>query len=719
MNKKPLGIALKAALLAPVVPFAVAQEVGGQSAQGNPLEEVVVTGRKRTETLFDSPTPITAISQEVIDTLRMNDARDFITLVPNAFLQENNAGTARDISIRGVSTPTLFAESGVATYIDDVYASGFISYPTQFYDLERIEVLRGPQGALYGRNAVGGAMNVISARPDDEFGGNLRATFARYDRQEYEGMLNVPLGEKAAMRVVGWRTDQEEGAFFNPVAREYLDANESRGGRAVLTVRPTQALTATLIYEATDAESPGTALYFPTDGETPDAIPRDTHPRNAFQTERAVLNVDYSIAAGTFTLIAGTRSYELDGVEDTDLTGDNPFDLAQGLLGEQVLTRYNEVESDYAELRWLSPQLGPVSVLAGFSYLDESAVGDLLTDLPTVSSAFTGGTLPVTLGLQNDQSVESWAGFAEVTWDLSPTLSAIASARYTVDEKTVDFAFAPSEFASLLVGAAQTAQEDETFKQWTPGLTLAWEPADSLRLYGKVQTGFRAGGYNFNVGSAENLPYDEETSISYEIGAKSEVFDGRGVIGANLFLLEQDDVLVPLFDFTVPGPLGGYLANVSEAETLGLELEASLSLTPRLSLGGTLGWLDASFQGGTDSFGNNLDGNELPASRELTYTLTADYRLPLGNEVELFANAVYTYRDSGWNDVANSQPISEAEVLNAALGIEYRGFQLLGYVRNALDDRYEIAFGGFRPGGQVGVQTVEGEVYGMTLKYSF
>jgi iron complex outermembrane receptor protein len=111
---------------------------------------ITVTARKREESLFEVPGAISVVGGGQIEALRLQDARDALSLTPNAFLQENNAGTARDISIRGVSTPTLFAEPGVALYVDDVYASGFITYPTRFYDIERIEVLRGPQGSLYG-----------------------------------------------------------------------------------------------------------------------------------------------------------------------------------------------------------------------------------------------------------------------------------------------------------------------------------------------------------------------------------------------------------------------------------------------------------------------------------------------------------------------------------------------------------------------------------------
>ena len=697
---------------------AVAQEQPVNANAGLALEEVLVTARKRSETLFDSPGAISAIDLKQLDSLQMNDARDLLTLVPTAFLTENNAGTARDVNIRGVGTPNLFAEAGVATYIDEVYSSGFISYPTQFYDLERIEVLRGPQGALYGRNAVGGALNVISARPDQEFGGRLRAAAGRYDLTEYEGTINAPVTSAIGARITGWYTDQNEGEYYNPAVNEYIDANSSQGGRGVFSFAPGDSMSLDLIVEDTEARTPGTNLYFPDSGETKKTVARDDNPRNKFDVTRVAAIGNYELDIGTFTLVLGTRSYNLDGVEDTDLTADNPLNLALGQLGKQTTTRSNTVDSDYSELRWLSPQWGNFSYLAGVNYLDESAKGKTFTDLSGLSEGLTGGALPATLDLDNDQSLNSWAVFAEITYDIMPTLQAILSARYTEDEKKVDFTYDPSALMAGIIGADQASRENETFDNFSPGGILAWQPTDTLRVYGKVQTGFRAGGYNFNVGSVDNLPYDDETSINYEIGAKSEFWDGRALVAVNTFYLEQSDVLVPLFDFNSPGPLGGYLDNVAEAGTYGLEVEGTVRVLESLTAGFSMGWLDAEFTDGEDALGNDIKGNKLPSSRELTSAVTASYRETVFENIQLLADASYTYRDHGYADLSNDTEVSDAELLNASAGFEYRNVRVLAYVKNALDDDYDLAFG-FRAPGDLGVSKAEGETYGVSVVYEF
>ena len=290
--------------------------------------------------------------------------------------------------------------------------------------------------------------------------------------------------------------------------------------------------------------------------------------------------------------------------------------------------------------------------------------------------------------------------------------------RYTEDEKSVDFAYTPSTLLASLLGAEQTADESRTFDNFSPGFTLAWSPTDDLRLYGKVQTGFRAGGYNFNVGSIENLSYDEETSINYEIGAKHEFWGGRAIVAATGFFLEQEDVLVPLFDLTVPGPLGGYLANVAEAETYGVELEATVRALESLTLGASVGWLDATFTEGEDSFGNDLDGNTLPSARDLTYALTASYRQMVGEDFELLGDLSFTYRDEGYSDIQNTTEVSDAELLNLSAGFAFHGLQVLAYAKNVLDDDYDLAFG-FRPPASTGVISATGETYGISVQYTF
>lgn len=683
---------------------------------------IIVTARKREERLVDVPGPITALSPAQITDTRLQEPRDLLLQVPGAFLVENNAGTARDISIRGVGTPTLFAEPGVAMYVDEIYSSGFISFPTQFYDLERVEVLRGPQGALYGRNAVGGAVNVISRRPTKDFAGMIRGTVARYDRREIEAMANLPLGDSFGVRLSGLYIDQNKGEYLNTVTNEFIDKQDSFSGRAVASFRPAGGFSATLIYEHSDADTPGTALFFRDAGETPRTIRRDTQPRNSYNVDRLAAELAYeSESAGTFTLIAGGRDYKLSGVEDTDLSDNVIPNFGVGDLGQQITTRFNRVESRNVELRWLSPQWGSVSLLAGVTYLDESAVGDIATDLVSIRTFLGGGTVPFVLGIANDQELESWAGFLEADIELADDVSLIASARYTDDNKRVDFAFNPTPALGGFGLVPQTAKLTRGFNRFTPGLTLSWTPGNA-NIYAKVQTGFRAGGFNFNVANAANLEYGQETSVNYEIGAKTTLLDGKAMIGVSAYLLTQDHVLVPFFDFTAAPGLQGFLDNAGKAETWGVELEGSVTPIPGVTLGATLAYMDPKFTSGTFVKGlatvTPLDGLQLPATRKWSFSMNAEVRRPLTGSIDLVANAAYSNRSGGFQDVANAFRIGKIDLLNVSAGLDFGKFDVLAFVQNVGNNRFDIAFGGNR-NGTSGVTQAPGATYGVSMRVNF
>ncbi len=684
--------------------------------------EIIVTARKREERLVDVPGPITALSPSQITDARLQEPRDLLLQVPGAFLVENNAGTARDISIRGVGTPTLFAEPGVAMYVDEIYSSGFISFPTQFYDLERVEVLRGPQGALYGRNAVGGAVNVISKRPTGEFAGLVRGTLARYDRREIEAMANLPVSDSFGVRFSGLYIDQDKGEYLNTVTNEFIDRQDSISGRVVARFAPAGGFSATLTYEHTDANTPGTALFFRDAGETRRTIRRDTQPRNSYNVDRLAAELAYeSETAGTFSLIAGGRDYKLRGVEDTDLSANIIPNLATGDLGQQVTTRFNRVESRNVELRWLSPQWGAVSVLAGITYLDESATGDIATDLVSIRTFLGGGTVPFVLGIANDQSLESWAGFIEADIALADDISLIASARYTDDTKRVNFAFNPTPALAGFGLVPQTANLTRGFNRFTPGVTLSWTPGDA-NIYAKIQTGFRAGGFNFNVANAANLEYGQETSVNYEIGAKTTLLDGKALIGVSAYLLTQDDVLVPFFDFTAAPGLQGFLDNAGKAKTWGIELEGSVTPIEGVTLGGSLGWMNPEFTSGTFIRGlgtvTPLDGLQLPATREWSFSLNAEVRRPLTDSIDVIANAAYSNRSGGFQDVANAFRIGQIDLLNLSAGLDFGVFDVLAFVQNAGNNRFDIAFGGNR-NGTSGVTQAPGATYGVSARVNF
>lgn len=699
------GVCASVMAMAALSSPAMAREAG---AEETVLGDLVVTARKRSETVYDVPAPISVVSGDQIEALKLNDARDLVMMVPTAFLQEGIAGSSRDFNIRGVGTPSLFVEAGVAQYVDGVYASSFVSHPTQFYDLERVEVLRGPQGGLYGRNAVGGAVNILSKGPTDTFSTQIEATRANHDRFEARGILNVPVSDAFGVRATAWYIDQNDGEYLNPVTDQYLDAEDSAGLRLVSDLRLTPDLDMTIVGEITSASAPGTVPYFPGLGETGSNVPRDTQPVNDIETWRLSAEARLKTGVGDFTMIAGVRRYDLHGLEDTDLLSN------AGSAAQRIVVRDNVVDARYVELRWAGSIGEGIDLLGGVTYLNDDGVGRVLSVRP---GQLEPGGIPATVFFDNDQTLRSWSAFGEALIDVGPSVTLTLDLRYTRDKKTVDFALTPSPLTQGVFGPPQQRDLSETFENWSPGATLEWRPSDDFKVYAKAQTGFRAGGFNFNVAKVANLPYDEETSVNYEIGAKGRLFDGKLTWGASLFQLTQTDVLVSQFDLTATTGLQGYLANVGEAETTGFEFEFTARPIESLTLGGSVGVLDAEFTSGT-TFGAALAGNDLPASRPLTWSLYGLYERDLSADLGFRLNLSYAHRDSGYLDVTNATRMSESGVLNGTVALDFRNITIEGYVQNALDDRYDLTYGGFRSG-QFGIIRAPGERYGVTLRAKF
>ena len=744
--KTNLLLASSALALVTAMGAANAQTTGSQptgSAQAsanNGIEVVTVTAEKRVERIFDVAGPITAISGTQLDALHMQDARDALQLIPTAFLGEINDAQERDIQIRGVGTEQIFGEPGVALYMDDAFSNDFISYPTQFYDISRIEVLRGPQGALYGRDAVGGAVNIISNMPTDTFEGSVRADYMSYDREELVGMVNTPITDTMAARFVVWQTNQSQGEYYNSYLHEYMDKNDSLGGRATFKADLTSHLTLTLLAEGSWGNGPGTDLFFPGD-ETQTTILRDTEPRNHFDADRFVGRLVWDTSAGQFTLIAAHRDYNLTGIEDTDLSADFDPTSNNGFSGQEITYRKDAMHGNYAEARWLSPDFGPVSILAGISYLKSGANGDVLTDANYLTQTFGSPTNQAQLYIDNIQGVDSWSPYAELTWHIADTLSLIADARYDSERKSENFDYAPSPLLETLenffapcapANIPCTAQltTSKTFTDFSPGGTLAWSPDADWRVYAKVQTGFRAGGYNFNVGSIADLPYNEERSINYEIGVKNQFADGRAYWALDGYMLDQSNVLVYRYDFSLPGPIAGHLINGGDARTYGVEPEIGYNdLLPGLDVTANLGYLDPRYTSGTATFTGSIVGKMVQYASPLTTAVTANYRYVLTDDLDFLLNGAYTHRGEHWEDAGNTIRFDGVDLVDLRVGVEFeRKYDLSFFVQNALDDRYDTAYGGYRPapaylfygpGAGSGVALAPGRMFGVELQAKF
>jgi iron complex outermembrane receptor protein len=710
-----LGSAMLAVLCTPALAQTTDSAASSNSAQvgsAESIETVTVTARKREEKAFDVPAAITAFSAEKIQREGLRDFEDFTAQIPGAAVSESGFGINRSIYVRGVGTPVLLEDPGVGYYVDDVYMGGIVVNPAQFYDLERVEVLRGPQGALYGQDSVGGSMNFISARPTGEFGASMEATYASFDRKEVQATVNAPLTDTLAARATGWYTDQNRGEYYNSDLHQYIDANSSAGGRLVLVDQVNDKLQLTLIAETANNVGPENYYFVPstyagTPYETRKTIQRDTNSIMTLDTNRIVGQAKYDTDVGTFELIGSYKTYNNRGHGDQDFSAVPPA---------QVILRNDDFSGYFSEFRWLSRDDQPFRWVFGANYLTDAGSTDTVVDVyaPAVIGQFIR---------DNHQNDKTWDVFGEAYYDFTPEFELAASARYTSDTKTFNY-FATANGALTSLCAASLCYSDvanTTHGNFSPGGSLTWKPSDDLRVYAKVQTGFRAGGYNYVASNPADLAYSPETSVNYEVGAKKMFWDDRLETDISLYHLHQSNVII-----TESDPSGNnfdFSKNAGTANTYGLELEAKARLTDELNLDTSFSWMDPTLTHGIENAGTssatNISGNQLPYAPKRTISVTADYHRPIfDGSANFVADLTWTGRYHTEFNIENTPPMApNFDQIGLRAGIEYANYSITVWAKNITDDRYLQSLA-YAPQGY-GYEYAQGSTYGVTLRAHF
>ena len=579
-----------------------------QDAATDALEEIVVTAQKRSENLQDTPLAITALSGAAIEQYGREDVAALASSSPS--LAYSEAGGEAQLYIRGVGT-NIFgvgADPSVAINLDGVYLGRPNMGLTQFLDVERVEVLRGPQGILYGRNATGGAINIISRMPTDEFEGYATLGFGSFDRRELKAAVSGPINDQWSYRVAV-RGMQDDGYTkdIDPRGSSKLDDNDLQALRAVLRWK-NDAVSATLIGDYSEFNNGNTSIR-PLDNlglaQSAGAVtPTDFHSErnntpsfNDWQTGGITVNLDWAINdAVNLTWITAYRAWDSDFLFNTDGT-------------EVEITRTTfiyDTKQKSSELR-LSGDHDRIKWVAGAYWLDEDKFGALglvranqtnpMGATPVLDPAFP----PRSFIFLTDGTTEAYAAFAQVDFKLTDTWTATAGVRYS-DEKKNDF----SRFSLLnpdteLLGVftqrpipaatpANTKNQRLSDNAFTPKVSLQWQPTDDALYYVSYTKGFKSGGFNDLQTPANNVPFAPEFIKSFELGAKTEWLDKRLRVNATAFHYDYTDLQVTAF-------LNGLTVttNAADATVQGLELEVDARPADGLSIGASLAWLDATY----------------------------------------------------------------------------------------------------------------------------
>jgi len=719
----PIPAAWSQAVPAPVG----ATSTGEANTESATLGTVQITARRRLETQFDVPAAVTAISGASLRESGVTNISDIIDSVPNAVVTESPNGVDTYISIRGMRQADVKAEPNFGMYRNGVFAGGHRVNLGAQVDVSRMEILRGPQGGLYGRNAVGGAVNVIYNMPTPGQARNGYATVSLESdkRTRLEGAITSPINENVATRATVWHVNQTGGEYFNSFLNEQIDRNSDKGLRFSLAANLSSAWSAlgTLEYQKTSGPSlrvyapngvpnGGFAPFFPavvSPAETPETVQHDTPSVNDTEQFYAAGKFSYSApAGGTLTLMASYRDYTLKDIQDQDYTA---LALDSGpLVLKQVLRRNEAIKQFYTEALWESDPALPTTWRTGLSYFKETfnLAQNFGTTLDTGMLGFIPGIPDLGVvggfaGIPNDGSsiaVDSISVFGDIRHEFSKQMAMTATLRYTQDKaklnwsQGIDLAASNPVAAALFSTSVPTFKLDnnKTFSFLSPSVGLEYKASPDANLYAIYSTGYRPGGFNTTVTNAAYIPYDQESAQSVEAGIKSRWLGGRLGVNASVFSMTQTDLAISQDDPVDTQFNFNYLANVGKARTNGFELETIGRFNNKLGGSLSLGYLDAKYTEGVINAGTaaalDVTGRNLQGVRPWTINAKMDYRTPVSGDTEFFGS-IGVRREIGGVIGNNSDvPLESITKINLNAGLSFaKKTQLSAFVHNATDQK--------------------------------
>lgn len=713
------------------------------SASTTSVSDVIVTARRRPESMFDAPVPVTVVSAATLKTFDVTDLKSLIDLVPNAELPKAPDNYTLYINIRGIQQTDVNAAPNFGIYRNGIYSGGERPSAGSLIDVSRVEIDAGPQAGLYGRDAVGGAVNVIYATPEPKFGGYFTAAYGNHQYAELQGAINAPLSDNFAVRATGWYLNQNQGEIYNATLKQYVDRYTRDGGRLTAKFTPNDKLSILWTAEYDNNTGPSIEAYAPNGilngtvrsaPETPYTIYRDTPDRNWNHQTYLAQDVHYDTGFGQISWLTNYSNYQMHDVEDQDQTNLAPTAGAE--VVQTVLHRKESTQDFYTELDWSSPDTYPVTLLAGVSYFNEKfqfgrdfSISSDLSLLPSGFGIPALGVQTADFFAPTDGSsikTSSVSAFGQLTWKITPRLSVTGGLRYTQDNDALNFlqtSMSDTAGGAYIVYIYADAFgvfpplkliHNYTFENLSPNAEINFKYNDHLNLYALYGTGFRAGGFNLTTTSVALIPYGSEEASNYEIGAKTLWFGGRLGMNLSAFYMEQTHLLTYNPD---PNPAAAalgfyYLNNVGAAGTYGIEYTATARVTDWWSAALSVGWLDAKITKGV-SYGESEAGMPLENTRTWTLNARSNIDYPLTDGYRLIGGVNFQMDAGGYLDLTNI-PWKTEDRLDLVFGVGKGNTTLVLYGDNVLNSRPpDFVYGN-------GATTlVQGDTYGIRVSTKF
>lgn len=724
-------IALSSLMVAALASQAVAEDIE--------IETIVVTARKVEEQAKDVPISITAISQADIQARGAQRLSDLQYAVPNMVFSATETSIQPEVSIRGISIPqrNFGIEAGYGVYVDGVLAGRAASVNQDLPDVARVEVLRGPQGTLFGKNTIAGAINIVTREPDEQLRAEVAVSGGDFGKRRAEAYLSGPLSEDTLFGKISAFHNERDGYFDNLTTGRAQGNDDTTGVRGALRFTPTDRLDVTLSADYTDQK----ARDYQNELVSLSAAPGAQGTFNLFNTMFPALapgkrTVMEGFDRGTERELGGaalTANYEFsNGFKLTSVTGYRTSDSIFGRdfdgAAADLLFFDIHVEDEQLtqEVRIASPRLGAFDFVAGLYYFDQSIDSD-----QALRSGTDWGQVAPLIGFPNFAygtattrqfgtiDTRAYAAFINANWHVSERVTINAGARYTEEDK--DFFFNQTSVNPSYPNILDL-RDNFSPSDVSPTASVLFRATDAVNLYATVGRGFKSGGWNADFVTSTDLDFGDETATNYEAGLKSVFFGGRLNAELAVFRLDYRDLQV-----NQSVPLGGGIfanvtTNAGEATSEGAELSLSGIPAKGLWLGLNVGYTDAKYDdytvGSTD-----YSGNTLPYAPEWTVSTSLDYSRTLGTGgTEGFFRFDYGYRSKSFT-AANNNPNSMTTVirqLDARLGVRRGAWELALYGQNLLnEDNVRLAYqGSYSLIGLVPAAIAETRTYGVPRNWS-
>ncbi len=729
------------------------------------LEEVVVTARRRTENIQETPVAITAFSGQALTDRQIVSLEGVADFSPSLTINSSSAfsGSSQTVSVfmRGIGQTdfTLNTDPGVGIYVDGVYISRSVGALLDLVDIERLEVLHGPQGTLFGRNSVGGAISITTSRPADEAGGRVYGTLGSDNWLILGGSVDLPLSDTLKTKF-SVQKHTRDGYVIRASDDLDLGNKDNLSARASALWTPSDDFELFLSVDYTRSRENGIPMVL--DAVNPGAaFPAAHNLIVAPQLNPALQAFPDGCLSPAGAAVGGTACYNDQWISDDKTVNFGTYDVYSdvdvwGLSATMVydindvlqlksITAYRDLESEFArdgdgsplqvnatedvfEYRQWSEELqilgtamdSRLNYILGLFYFDEKG-----TNVNTVDFGFarfnSGGDIHNT----------SVAGFGQATYDLTETLSVTAGIRYTsetkrftpdqfiIDTFTVPF-FPP--FLQFEPGQYLTTREEQkaTAKEWTPHINVAFKPGDNSMLYASYSRGFKSGGFTQRIFPAIEIPpsFGPETVDVAEAGFKVDLLDRRLRLNGAAYHTWYDDLQV-----TVPVGVAPTTQNAAKATIKGFELEASAIPLEGVTASFAVGYTDAAYDELDSRVSPTITlDNKFPGTSEWTLNGSLSYEHEIGDDIYLTPRVDWSYRSSYFFDAENFVGQDGYHLFNASLTVHNpdSGWSVSLFGKNLGDTTYFIHGEQIiDPAGFRMLSPVRGREWGLRLETSF